>query len=346
MKAIVKYKEGDGFIDLREVEEPQPGPGEVKIEVHAAGICGSDLHILRGDIGIPTKLPVVLGHEYSGIIAKLGKGVTGWKEGQRVTAENSREVCGRCEYCMRGHYNLCPERLATGYAFDGAFAAYCISPQERLHALPETVDFHTGALSDPSACAYRATVEMAQVQPGDTVLITGPGPMGLFCTQYATMSGATVIITGTGADRERIALARTLGADCGIDVDASPAVIEIEEFTEGRGVDVVLECAGAPEAARLGLRVVKRRGRFVQVGIFGKTVEVDLDQVVLKELFVTGSFSQKYWAWEKAIDLAAKGRMQARPLITDVLSLSDWKQGFERFESRKAIKVVFEPQRV
>lgn len=344
MKAIVKYKEGDGFVDLREVEEPEPGPGEVKIGVHAAGICGSDLHILHGDIGIPMKLPVVLGHEYSGVIAKLGEGVTGWKEGQRVTAENSRRVCGRCEYCMTGHYNLCRERLATGYAFDGAFAAYCISPQERLHALPETVDFHTGALSDPSACAYRATVEIAQVQPGETVLITGPGPMGLFCTQYATISGGTVIVTGTAADKERLALARTLGADCGIDVDSSAALTEIEEFTGGRGVDVVLECAGAPAAARLGLQAVKRRGRIVQVGIFGKPFEVDLDQVVMKELFVMGSFSQKYWAWERAIELAAKGKIQARPLITDVLPISEWRQGFESFESRKAIKVVFEPQ--
>jgi len=186
---------------------------------------------------------------------------------------------------------------------------------------------------------------MAQVQPGDTLLITGPGPMGLFCSQYATMSGARVIITGTAADEQRLALARSLGAALQTDADSSAAIAEIEEFTEGKGVDVVLECAGSPAAARLGLRAVKKRGRFVQVGLFGKPFEIDLDQLVLKELSVMGSFSQKYLAWERAIELAGRGKVQASPLITDTLPLSEWKEGFHRFESRKAIKVVFEPQR-
>lgn len=345
MQAIVKYQVGDGYIGLREVPEPEPGPGEVKIAVQAAGICGSDLHIWHGDIEIPVKPPVVLGHEFSGVIAGLGLGVTGLEVGQRVTAENSHSVCGRCEYCMTGYYNLCAQRLATGYAFDGAFAPYVVVPAHRVHHLPDTVDFHTGALSDPLACTYRAVVEMGQVGPGDTVLILGVGPMGLFSTQYARLSGARVILAGTPADAARLEIGRELGADLSVDVTLPSAEREMQQFAGRNGIDVVLECSGAPAAARLGLQLIKRRGRFVQVGIFGQPFQLDFDQVLYKELVVRGMFSHIYQAWEKAIALAAQGMVRTSLLITDVLPLSEWETGFHRFAERKAIKVLFEPQK-
>jgi L-iditol 2-dehydrogenase len=344
MQAIVKYQVGDGYIELRDVPEPEPGPGEVKIAVQAAGICGSDLHIWHGDIEIPVKPPVVLGHEFSGRIASLGPGVSGLEVGQRVTAENSHSVCGRCEYCMTGYYNLCTQRLATGYAFDGAFAPYVVVPAHRVHHLPDRVDFHTGALSDPLACTYRGVVEMGQVGPGDTVLILGVGPMGLFSTQYARLSGARVILAGTPADAARLEIGRDLGAALTVDVSLPDAEREMQQFAGRNGIDVVLECSGAPAAARLGLKLIKRRGRFVQVGIFGQPFEFDLDQVLYKEVVVRGMFSHIYLAWEKAIALAAQGVVQTKPLITDVLPLSAWETGFRRFAERKAIKVIFEPQ--
>jgi L-iditol 2-dehydrogenase len=346
MQAIVKYDVGDGFIGLRDVPEPQPGAGEVKISVEAAGICGSDLHIWHGDIEIPVKPPVTLGHEFSGIITELGPGVTGLAVGQRVTAENSHSVCGSCEYCMTGDYNLCPERLATGYAFDGAFAPYCVVPVQRVHLLPDSVDFPTGALSDPSACTYRAVVEKGAVGPGDTVLILGVGPMGLFSTQYARLAGARIILAGTPADTARLELGRELGADYIVDATQPDAAQNIRDLAGSRGIDVVLECSGAAAAARLGLQLIKKRGRYILVGIAGRPFEFDLDQVLYKELVVKGMFSHKYEAWEKAIALAAQGAIKATPLITDVLPLSEWEQGFRRFEERKAIKVIFEPQRL
>lgn len=347
MQAIVKYQIGDGFIGLRDVPEPDPGPGEVKIAVQAAGICGSDLHIWHGDIEIPVKPPVVLGHEFSGIVNKLGAGVTGGLEvGQRVTAENSHSVCGRCEYCMTGYYNLCAGRLATGYAFDGAFAPYVVVPAHRVHHLPDGVDFHTGALSDPSACAYRAVCEMGQVGPGDTVLILGVGSMGLFSIQYAKLSGGRVILAGTPADAARLEIGRDLGADLTIDVTQPDAEKEMSQFAGRGGIDVVLECSGAPAAARMGLKLIKKRGRYVLVGIVGRAFELDFDQVLYKELVVRGMFSHICQAWEKAIALAAQEKIQTEPLITDVLPLSEWETGFCRFAERKAIKVIFEPQRV
>jgi len=346
MQAIVKYQVGDGYIGLREVPEPEPRAGEVKIAVQAAGICGSDLHIWHGDIEIPVKPPVVLGHEFAGVITQLGPGVTGLTVGQRVTAENSHSVCGRCQYCMTGFYNLCAERLATGYAFNGAFAPYVVVPAHRVHLLPDTVDFHTGALSDPSACTYRAVYEMGQVGPGDTVLILGVGPMGLFSTQYAKLSGGRVILAGTPADAARLEIGRQLGADLTVDVTRPDAVETIQDGAAPGGIDVVIECSGAPDAARLGLKLIKKRGRFVLVGIYGRAFELNLDQALYKELTVRGMFSHIYQAWEKAIALAAQGSIQTRPLITDVLPLSEWEKGFTRFAERKALKVIFEPQRV
>ncbi len=346
MQAIVKYQVGDGFIGLRDVPEPEPGPGEIKIAVQAAGICGSDLHIWHGDIEIPVKPPVVLGHEFSGVVSELGAGVDGIEVGQRVTAENSHSVCGRCEYCMTGYYNLCTGRLATGYAFDGAFAPYVVVPAHRVHRLPDSVDFHTGALSDPSACAYRAACEMGQVGPGDTVLILGVGSMGLFGAQYAKLSGGRVILAGTPADAARLEIGRELGADFTIDVTQPDAEKAILDYAGQGGIDVVLECSGAAAAARMGLKLIKKRGRYVLVGIVGRAFELDFDRVLYKELVVKGMFSHIYHAWEKAIALAAQGVIQTEPLITDVLPLSEWETGFNRFAERQAIKVLFEPQRV
>lgn len=345
MQAVVKYQKGDGYIELRDVPEPEPSAGQVKIAVHAAGICGSDLHIWRGDFDIPVEPPVVLGHEFAGVITELGPGVTGLQVGQRVTAENSHTVCGRCEYCMTGDYNLCEERRATGYVYDGAFAPYCVVPAERVHLLPDSLNFLTGALSDPSACVYRAVCEKAEVHPGDTVLILGVGPMGLFSTQYAKLSGGKVILAGTAADATRLEVGRELGADYTVDVTQPNAVDSIKRFAGRDGIDVVLECSGAPDAARLGLRLVKRRGRFTLVGIYGRPFELDLDQILYKELIVKGMFSHKYEAWERAISLYAQGLIQAKPLITHVLPLSQWEEGFQLFEERKALKVIFEPQR-
>jgi len=198
-------------IELKEVPEPPVGPGEVKIQVEAAGICGSDLHILHGDIQIPMRPPFVIGHEFAGVVVEVGEGVRRWETGARVTAENSRSVCGHCRYCATGSYNLCPERLAVGYAFDGAFARYCVVPEERVHRLPENVDFVSGALSDPSACAYHAVQDLTGIDAGDVVLITGPGPMGLFCLQYVKANGGTVILTGLPRDRPRLELGKRLG---------------------------------------------------------------------------------------------------------------------------------------
>lgn len=342
MKALVKYALGKGNMEIRDVTEPVPKAGEVKIKVKAAGICGSDLHIYNGDIQIPVRPPFVLGHEFTGVITEVGSKNSKFKIGTKVTAENSRYVCGHCRYCLTGNYNLCPERLATGYAFDGAFTSFCVVPEERIHILPDNVDFISGALSDPSACAYHAVEDLTGITAGDVVLITGPGPMGLFCLQYVKQSGGVVILSGTKKDKKRLELAKELGADFTVCIEEDVKSL-VPKLTNGLGVDVFLECAGANAAAQLGLELLRKQGKYTQVGIFGSKVTVDLDQIVYKELKVTGSFSQKYLAWEKAIEFVSQNRIKVRPLVTDILPLNEWEVGFKKFRDGAAIKVVFIP---
>jgi len=343
MKAVVKYAEGKENIELRDVPEPGVGDNEVKIKVEAAGICGSDLHIYTWDIGIPTRVPFIIGHEFSGIITEVGKNVKRFKGGERVTAENSRSVCGHCRYCMTGNYNLCKERRATGYAFDGAFTSYCVVPEERIHLLPENVDFITAALTDPSACAYHAVQELTGVNAGDIVLITGAGTMGLFSLQYVKANGGIAIITGLAKDKKRLDLAKELGADVTVDVSRGDLTDIVLDMSNGEGVDVALECSGAEEAAKECLELLRRQGKYTQIGIFGHPVTFDLDRVLYGEIRLIGSFSQKYTAWSAAIKLFSQGKILTKPLVTDILPLEQWEEGFRRSFDGKAIKVVFKP---
>jgi L-iditol 2-dehydrogenase len=179
MIAVVKTKGGKGNIELRDMPEPVPGEGEVKIEVKAAGVCGSDIHIWDGDIKIPLKPPVIIGHEFSGVIADIGDGVRGFEVGQRVVSETTFSSCGICAYCRTGEYNLCDDRRVIGYWLNGAFTRFCIVPASRLHTLPPDIDFHSAALTEPLACCVHAVVELTGISAGNTVVVIGPGAMGL-----------------------------------------------------------------------------------------------------------------------------------------------------------------------
>lgn len=343
MRAVVKYAEGPGNIELRDVPEPTPGAGQVKVKIEAVGICGSDLHIYNWDIGIPTQVPFIIGHEFSGVITELGEGVAGLKPGDRVTAENSFRTCGRCMYCATGNYNLCRERRALGYAVDGAYTEYVVVPQERVHLLPDSVDFLTAALTDPSACVYHAVQELTGVDAGDIVLISGAGAMGLFSVQYVKANGGIAVITGLEKDRSRLELARELGADVTIDVSREDPGPIILDMTSGAGADIFLECSGAEKAAQNGLELLRRQGKYTQIGIFGRPVQIDLDKILYREIRMIGSFSQKYTAWRQALKLFSMGIIRARPLVTDILPLEEWDEGFRRSMDGRAVKVVFKP---
>ena len=342
MKAIMKMAPGVGHVEVRDIPEPTLQPGQVKIRVRAAGLCGTDIHIYRDEFR--SWPPVVLGHEVAGEIAAVGEGVAGLTPGLRVTTETYFSTCGQCRYCRAGHTNLCLSRRSIGSAVNGGFTDYVVVPARNIHPLPDNVDFRAGALTEPLACVVHATLTTPTVTPGDVAVIVGPGPIGLLTLQVVKAAGARAIVLGVSRDAQRLALARDLGADYAIDVEREDAAALVAAVTEqGLGADVVYECAGAGPAAQLALTLVRRRGRYVQVGLFGRPVAFDLDQVVYRELTMTGTNASTPPSWLRALDLLRSGQVQTASLITHVLPVTAWKEALAIFQAGAGVKTVFEP---
>jgi L-iditol 2-dehydrogenase len=342
MKAVMKVARGVGNVELRDIPEPSAGVGQVKIQVQAAGICGTDLHIYKDEFrSVP---PVVLGHEIAGEIVELGEGVDGLKIGERVTTETYFSTCGECAYCRTGHQNLCLNRRSIGSAVNGGFTNYVVVPAKNIHRLPDNVDFLAGALTEPLACVCHAVLTTPSVSPGDIAVIAGPGAIGLLTLQVVKAAGATAVVLGTNGDEQRMALAEQLGADYVVNVSEQDSQTLIEEITsEGLGADVVYECSGAGPAAQQLLTLARRSGRYVQIGLFGKPVAWDLDQVCFRELTVTGSNASVPSAWTRALQLLESGKVQTQPLITASYEVSAWQDAFEGFERKTAIKTLLRP---
>ncbi len=340
MKALVKYQKGVGNMEIRDVPEPTAGKAQVKIEVKATGICGSDLHIYHDDIAIPVNPPVITGHEFSGVISEVGEGVTDWKTGDRVVSETAYEFCGKCEPCINGFYNLCNHRKVLGYWFNGAFTNYTVVPAARVHRLPDNVDFVEGALMEPLACVTHAALELTHITTGDVVLVTGPGAMGLLTMQVAKAQGATVIVAGTDRDVERLKIAEKLGADYCINVLQQNLVDEVNSITNFQGADVILECSGNEKAVNDALLAVKKRGQFTQIGLFGKPVTIDFEKICFKEIKVTGSLASRRVSWKKALQLTSQGKVRLRPLVSDILPITEWERAFSMFEEKKGLKLI------
>lgn len=340
MKGVAKVARGEGHVSLIETPEPEIKPGYVIIEVKAAGICGTDLHIYHDEF--KTNPPVIMGHEVAGHIAAIGEGVTTCAPGDRVTSETYFYVCGRCQFCREGFVNLCPNRRSIGSAVNGAFTRYLLVPQHNIHHLPPGIELEAGALTEPLACCVHA-LELTRVEPGDTAIVSGPGAIGLLMAQVVKAAGARVMVLGTNADEARLETARQLGMDDVLNVQAVDAGAAIRDQTGGLGADMVFECAGAAPSAHNCLDLVRRQGRYAQVGLFGKPISWDLDQVCYKELKVSGSNASVPSAWRKALALLGSGQVQTKPLISTVLPITGWQQAFEMFERRQGHKILLTP---
>ena len=344
MKAVMKLARGPGNVGVKDIPEPAPAAGQVLVKVAAAGICGTDLHIYHDEF--VTQPPVVLGHEVSGEVVVVGEGVEGVVPGLRVTTETYFSTCGACRFCRTGHANLCPSRRSIGSAVNGGFTNYVVVPAENVHALPDTLSFEAGALTEPLACVVHGVLSTPTVRPGDVAVIAGPGAIGLLTLQVVKAAGATVVMLGTNADAERLELAKRLGADYALNVEAKEQDPEalIRDLTfEGLGADVVYECSGAGPAAAQLLRLVRRRGRYVQIGLFGKAIGWDMDEVCYKELLVTGSNASVPSAWIGALKLLETGAVSTDALITDRFPVTEWQEAFGRFESKRGVKLLLTP---
>ena len=342
MIAIMKVAPGVGNVEVREIPEPQPAAGQVKLRIRAAGLCGTDLHIYKDEFR--SWPPVVLGHEVAGEIVELGEGVQGLTPGMRVTAETYFSYCGQCRSCRAGYTNLCLERRSIGSAVNGGFTTFLVVPARNIHELPASVDYRAGALTEPLACVVHATLTTPTVAPGDVAVIAGPGAIGLLTVQVVKAAGATAIVLGTDTDEHRLALATQLGADAVVNVQRADAAAVVRDLTiEGLGADVVYECSGAGPAAQQLLTLVRRHGRYVQVGLFGKPVAWDLDQLVYKELTATGTNASTPPSWLRALDLMGSGKVRTDLLITHEYPVTAWEKGFATFEDKSGIKTIFVP---
>jgi L-iditol 2-dehydrogenase len=341
VKAVVKTAPGVGNVEVRDIPEPVVGTGQVKIAVRAAGICGTDLHILHDEFkSFP---PVVLGHEVSGQVAEVGDGVERVRPGDRVTTETYFSTCGVCRFCRAGRINLCPQRRSIGSAVNGGFTSYLIVPERNVHLLPENVSYFAGALTEPLACVVHGALELPRLLPGDLAVIAGPGAIGLLTLQVVRAAGAQAFMMGTDADAHRLQMALELGADTVLNVQRDDYRGAIDKLTGGTGADIVYECSGAGPAAGMLLELVRRGGQYAQIGLFGKSVPWDLDEVCYRELSVTGSNASVPSAWERALNLMATGAVKTEPLVSETFPLTDWRKAFDVFERRSALKTVLQP---
>ncbi len=341
MKGVAKLRPGAGQVGLIDAPEPTAIPGHLVIEVTAAGLCGTDAHIYHDEY--PCRPPVILGHEVAGKIVDVGSGVSRYAAGSSVTSEPYYTLCGLCPYCKAGMPNHCPQRASIGSGVNGAFARYVLVPERSIHLLPDGVDEWAGALTEPLACCVHA-LENSKVEPGDLAVITGPGAIGLMMLQVVKAAGARALVIGTDTDEARLALARRLGADATLIAGNDDLQNAVAERTEGVGADIAFECSGAGPGAQTALDLVRHRGRYVQVGLFGKPVLWDLEQVCIKEVQVHGTFATVASSWRKALALLQSGQLRTAPLISHRLPLDAWQQAFDLFEGRDGVKIVFSPQ--
>jgi L-iditol 2-dehydrogenase len=341
MKALVKTKLGFGNLEVQEKEVPSPGKDQVKIEVKYAGICGSDIHTYEGHYNVA--VPVTLGHEFSGNIVEVGENVTNFKKGDRVTSETTFYICGECEYCESGDYNLCNYRKGLGTQQDGGFTKYLIAREESVHRIPENVDYQSAAMTEPLACTHHA-VEKANINKGDIVIVLGPGPIGLFTAQVAKSKGAKVIITGLNNDKVRLKKAEELGIDYVVNIQEQNLEELVNELTNGYGVDIVFECSGAAPATHQGLDLLRKKGQYVQVGIFPEPkISFDMEKVIQKEIRVVGSRSQKSADWEPSLELMNNGDVDSRAMVTHEFDITQWEEAYQKIKSGEAIKVLLKP---
>jgi L-iditol 2-dehydrogenase len=342
MLGLYKTAKGAGNMELREAPVPRPKNNEVLLEIKAAGICGTDIHIRHDKF--PYWPPVIMGHEFSGVIIESGDDVTNFKVGDRVVGEPHTLACGKCEMCRTGNRQLCSFKRSPGWGIDGAFAKYLVMPEHLLHVIPDQMTFEEAAVVEPAANAVQDVLERGRVYANDTVVIFGPGPIGLLALMAARAGGAgKTIMVGTKIDQAmRLPKAKELGVDEIILADQQNAVEEILRITKGRGADLVVEASGSPQAIKASFGAVRRMGRISQIGLTGRDeISIPWDQAAWKVCDLFFNMSTGFTCWDRTIGLIASKKMDVSKIISHTAKIEDWERMFELVEKQDALKVVF-----
>ncbi|NLY51509.1 MAG: zinc-dependent alcohol dehydrogenase family protein [Firmicutes bacterium] len=313
--------------DLRLVEEnvPKPGPGEILIRVKAAGVCGTDAHIIKGESS--STPPVILGHEYAGEVVEIGEGVTNFRVNDRVCVDPNI-FCHSCYYCHNGKVHLCLNLTALGVDIDGGFAEYSVVPAAQAHLLPPGMSFAEGAFVEPVACCLRG-LEQAHILPGDEVAILGGGPIGLILLQLARAAGGRVTVS------EPVQAKWDLAKELGAERTVLPEELPADAF------DVVIEAAGVRAAIEQSIKIARRGASVVWFGVSpqGMRAEIEPHEVYRKELRIAGSFINPFTN-SRAVKLVGSGAVRVEPLISHRFPLKDIYEALAVHSSGKANKVM------
>ena len=334
---------GPEDLRLENISIPEIGPEEVLIEVKACALCGSDL---PGYLGKHPRIvfPIIMGHEFVGVICQKGQNVSGWEIGQRVCGDPGLP-CGKCDPCRQGRTNICVNVRVIGFNVDGAYSQYVKIPQQNLNFLPDSVSFDEGSIIQTLTVAYNGVKRRAEVKVQDRVLIFGCGPIGLCALGAAKASGAKVFMVDT-LDY-RLAIAKRMGADETLNPMKVDLVKSTLDLTGGKGVDKVIEAVGGEQDVTLGqtTQVVKRGGLIVVIGTFSNNkATLRITEFKARELELRGS---QGWAgsWQECIDLVASKRLRLEPLISHRMSLEEVEKGLQIMKSKteNVMKIIIHP---
>ncbi len=345
MAGVVQYDLKPHSVELRELPIPEIGEDQVLLEVGAVSVCGSDVHQYHGSQSWPVRTPVVLGHEFGGVVARAGNRVRGFKEGDRVVSETAASICGQCLYCRAGEYNICPQRKGFGYGIDGAMSNFVSVPERCLHHIPDSLPFERAALTEPCCVAYNCVAVKSKIKPGDTVVVLGPGPIGLLCAEMARINGAgTLIIAGMSQDASRLEAAKALRVDHAINIQEVDLAEFVHSVGDGLGAHLVIDAAGASAALKTALDIVRPAGQITKVGWGPQPLNFSLDPLVQKAVTLQGSFSHTFQNWEQVVAMLAADQIDLKPVISRVAGLEDWKDCFDGMYDGTYVKTVLQPQ--
>ncbi|HZZ72077.1 MAG TPA: zinc-binding dehydrogenase [Pirellulales bacterium] len=336
---VVNFAPEKFSVELREIPRPAIGPDDVLLEVAAVGVCGSDLHQWTAEHSWPVNYPVVLGHEFTGVVVELGQNVRGFREGDRAVSETAAVVDPNNPLTKAGLYNLDPTRKGFGYGVNGAMTNYVRVPSRILHSIPDHLSFERASLTEPCCVAYNAVVGNGSIKPGDRIAVLGPGPIGVLCGAMAKLQGAEVAVVGIERDRQRLKIAAAFGCQTIVE-----GIQDWAKAADGLGVDGVIDAAGISATLQTAIDIARPGGWISKVGWGRAPFNHSLDPLVQKNLTLRGSFSHNWPIWERVIRLLSTGALDVSKIIGGTWTFDQWQTAFEEMHSGRICKAVLKPR--
>jgi len=339
MKAAVWY--GGKDVRIEDVPDPKINIEEILIRVKSVGICGSEAQAFQGKSKrrVP---PLIMGHEFAGVVADVGTGVRDFQNGDRVVVEPLIS-CGTCEPCSSGRSNICVELKVIGLHIPGAFAEYVAVPAKKCHKLADSVSFDEAALVEPLSVGTHA-VAITPAELGDNLLVIGSGVVGLMVLQIAKLRVGGKVFVSDLIDY-KLEIAKTLGADTVVDTGKEDLISRIGELTKGNGVDAVIEAVGVQQTLQQALTVVKKGGDITVAGLLERMVQLDIMRVVANEITIRGDYSYTTTEFKTALNFLANGTVHVKPLITHAFSLGEMGRAVDILAEgkEKHVKIILRP---